>query len=196
MNTFKKTIALLSICILTGCATTQIFSDKDESINFNSYKTFAWYPTGNFNYGTGFDNQIIENNIKNNSSKFLELAWLKLDTAAPDLLFEYHIEFKNKTSIEQQPIYSNNYNFGNYYPYNPYWRHNNFSAPYIVGYKNVEVPYEEGTLLISAIDRKTNKLVWRGWSVSTVTDDSNYEKEIQKDVAKIFHKFPIQIPIK
>jgi hypothetical protein len=206
MKTLNKTIALLLICILKGCASTQIFSDKDDAIDFNKYKTFAWLPTGNFSYGNGFDNQIIESNIKTNASKLLELAWLKADTIAPDLLFEYHIEFKNKTIIEQQPIYNYNYNNGmynygrynynRYYGYNPYWRHSNMNAPYIIGYKSVPVTYEEGTLLISAIDRNTNKLVWRGWSVSTVTDAATYELELKKDVTKILQKFPIQIPTK
>lgn len=206
MNTLSKTIATLLICILAGCTSTQIFSDKDDAIDFNKYKTFAWLPAGNFNYGDGFDNQIIESNIKINASNFLELAWLKADTIAPDLLFEYHFEFKNKTIIEQQPIYKYNHNNGMYYygrynynrynAYNPYWRHRNMNSPYIIGYKNVPITHEEGTLLISAIDRKTNKLVWRGWSVSTVTDKANYEKEIKKNVTKIFHKFPIQIQMK
>jgi hypothetical protein len=192
----RKYISILAISLLLGCAAAEIFSDQDDSVNFKSYKTFAWLPTGNFSYGDGFDNQIIESNIKNNASEFLKLAGLSLDTSAPDILFEYHIELKNKTKVEQQPVYSSVYNYGGFNRYNPYWRYNNLAAPYVVGYKNVTVPYEEGTLLISAIDRVSNRLIWRGWSVSTVDDNTSYEQEIKKDISRILLKFPLQAETK
>jgi len=44
------------------------------------------------------------------------------------------------------------------------------------------------------IDRKSNKLVWRGWSVGTVTNPQSFEKELPKTIHKIFARYPLHDP--
>lgn len=191
-NILKLLLSAIIILHMAACATYEVYSDKDESIDFSKYKTFAWLPSASFNYGKGFSNEIIDNNIKLFASQEATNKGLTGDTTNPDLLFEYHVEIKSKVRTEQQPIYNYNNYYNRMHPYNPYWRYNNMNTPYIIGYKNVNIHYEEGTLEISAIERQSNKLVWRGWSVSTFDDDVEYEKDIHNDIVAIFKKFPIQ----
>lgn len=63
-------------------------------------------------------------------------------------------------------------------------------------YQQQQVTYDEGTLLVDVIDRKANQLIWRGWSVGTLTDEAALESELQGDIRKIFKKYPIAPPKK
>ena len=54
--------------------------------------------------------------------------------------------------------------------------------------------YDTGTLLVDMIDRRTNRLAWRGWaegSLDGVIDDQRWmETVIDETVAKIFARLP------
>ena len=91
----------------------------------------------------------------------------------------------------QTPVYSHPYNYGYYNPYRP------FMNPYIypsvfVGYQTQNIPYKEGTLTLSAVEKSSNKLVWRGWSIGTLTNGQTYESDLQSDIHAIFKEFPIR----
>ena len=197
---FKIGLALI-ILNLFSCASSEIFTDSDTSVNLSRYQSFAWYPVSNDEFANNlFNNQIIENNIKTEASDLLQQKGYVANIDSPDIIFEYHIVIEKKIRQDQQPIYNNNpYNYRNMGNYNPNWRHanmnniNNFNnAPYIVGYKTVDIPYEEGTFTINGIDRRTNRLVWRGWAVGTVVDPMQYEDDIKRDIQHIFKNFPFQ----
>lgn len=87
-NRLKLTFAITILLQLVACASSQVYADKDETIDFTKYKTFAWFPSAAFNYGQGFNNEIIDNNIKLFASQEATKIGLTGDTAAPDLLFE------------------------------------------------------------------------------------------------------------
>ena len=199
-NLIKANLIMLTLSIVS-CASSEIFTDSDTSINMSKYQSFAWYPVSNEEFANNeFNNQIVENNIKTEASSQLQQKGYIADIDSPDIIFEYHIMVEKKTRQEQQPVYNNNpYNYRNMGNYNPNWRNNNQNninnfnnAPYIVGYKTVEIPYEEGTFTINAIDRRTNRLVWRSWAVGTVVDPLQYENDIKRDIQRIFKNFPFQ----
>lgn len=195
---FVMGIQAIIMLFISACATSDIYSDRDETVPISHYQTFAWFPTPADSFqDSPFNNQIVEHNVKSRSTEILMAKGYKPDVDTPDVIFEYQIHIQHKIRQEQQPVYNYAYNYRNYQPYyNPYWRNNNFNAynnaPYVVGYKTVDVPYEEGTITISAIDRKLNRLVWRGWAVVTVVDPEQYEQEIKHDLLKIFERFPNQ----
>src|ERR1041384_5249575 len=109
------------ILLFASCATSDIYSDHDESVDFSKYRSFAWYPSPHvMNDSTGFNNELIENNIKNQSTAILGTKGYRLDIDKPDLIFEYHIMVQKKLRDEQQPVYSHPYNYYYYDPYNPY----------------------------------------------------------------------------
>jgi hypothetical protein len=53
---------------------------------------------------------------------------------------------------------------------------------------------EVGTLMVDLIDRRTNRLAWRGWSEDSfdgVVDDQRWmEETIDKTVARILARLP------
>lgn len=191
----------LFLLLLSGCAV-GIYSDRDVSTDFTRYKTFAWYhKSASQLKNNGFNNQIIESNIKNYASAEMKLRGYVVDVDSPDVLLDYDIMLEEKIDHQEVPVYSHPYNYM-YYPtvYGmrgrgrmPGVAYMASQVPYVVGYKSVDVPYEEGTLVLMAIDRKTNKLVWKGWAQETVTDEQSYEYELQGNIHKVFKKYPVPL---
>ena len=56
------------------------------------------------------------------------------------------------------------------------------------------VEYEAGTLILDVVDRRTNRVVWRGWaqeSFDGVIDNSDrLERVITRAVAQMLARFP------
>ena len=194
----------LVFLLLSSCAPTAIFSDYNRSLDFKTYKTFAWLPKTHDPKNDGpFDNQIVETNIKNLGSGELKSRGYKVDTNAPDLLIDFYVDVANKVDHVSTPVYGYAYNYNgnfsgaynnNMYSYrNSYYGNNSYlnTAPVVVGYTNQDIPYEEGTLTILIIDRKTNTLIWKGWSVGSVTDESSFEYELPSDMKRLFKEFPV-----
>ncbi|MCU0355344.1 MAG: DUF4136 domain-containing protein [Cytophagales bacterium] len=185
--------ALCIAALLFGCAPA-IYSDQDSGADFSRYKTFAWYakpPQGFKNQK--FDNQIVESNVKNYASAELKARGFTVQVDTPDVLLDYEVNVAHKTEQVSNPVYSHPYN---YTYYNPATRSYGLAtAPsYVMGYQTQNVPYEEGTLTIVMIDRRTNRLVWKGWSDGTVSDEQTYESELLSDIHRIFKKFPVAAP--
>ena len=196
MKAINKTLigfVLLTTTLLSSCAVLNVDSDQDNTIDFKQYKTFAWYakdPTAFKN--NEFDNQIVESNIKNLVSAELKRRGYKVDIDSPDVLLDFDVMIEKKTDQQQVPVYSYPYNYGYYNPYRP----NNYPYTYqqrVIGYQTQNIPYKDGTLTLSMIDRKTNRLVWRGWGEGVVTDVQVYESQLPKGIDEIFNKFPVKL---
>ncbi len=192
MYNFKSLFCAGLLVVLYSCAA-KIYFDKDESYSFNKVETFAWYPKDPVNFNNpDFDNQIIETNIKNYSSTEIKSRGMVVSVDLPDVIFDYQIMIEQKVQTVKTPYHNYPYNYnaaGNaiYRPNNPA---SNYNSQGVSGYTTQEIPYKEGRLTIMMIDRKTNRMIWRGWSASTVTNPSKYESELHADVRKIFTKFP------
>jgi hypothetical protein len=223
---FYLTAGLISVCMFISCGTSRIIgSDYDKSVNFSSYKTYAWIPQPDVTYKDNrYNNQIIENNIKYYSGNALTSIGFKLDTSKPDLLLSYSLEIeKGERSIEE-PVYSHPHNFNMFWgnPLNPamhafnpmvdprmvpianQWVNpfgttinpmmlNNFwtpPPPMIVGYRTMQIPFKEGTIVVSVIDRKQNRLIWRGWGTSCILDPYNFKAELESKINAIFKRYP------
>ena len=206
----KNTILLLFVIILlnmVSCSPVQVYNDYDHAVDFNKYKSYAWLHRSDSVHNYFYDNEIVERNVKNYVNQEMATRGYALDTKTPDLLMEYHISSKMKTYTVSNPVYNNNmmgyqpaYGMNNgmsgYNTMRPYGYNN---TPYYQQqpmYQQQQVTYDEGTLLVDVIDRKANQLIWRGWSVGTLTDEAALESELQGDIRKIFKKYPIAPPKK
>lgn len=61
---------------------------------------------------------------------------------------------------------------------------------YVIGSQITTMDYNEGTLILDIIDRRTNKLVWRGWSKETLSDPENFERDLSVQIADITARIP------
>lgn len=194
MKTIKFILGIaIFASFFTRCSAYKIASDKDSTIDFSKYKTFAWYAKDPQSFKNAqFDNQIIESNIKNYVSAELKKRGMVVNIDNPDILLDYSLMIENKTEQVQNPIYSHPYNYGYYNPYRP--MSNPFMYPStIVGYQTQNIPYKDGTLTITAVDKNTNRIVWRGWSEGTLIDGQSYESDLPRDIHKVLKHYPVKV---
>ncbi len=177
------------VFLLAGCASTAHI-EKDETADFSDYKTFAWLDKDGEGKGDkNRKNDLTEERIK--SAVKAELAktsgWTET-TQRPDILLSYDVLVESGTRESSSPVYSRPFSR---LVYNPYTRRY-FTIYYpsqFVGYERLERMSREGTVTISMIDAKTDKVVWQGWTTDEVNNRNLTSKEIQYAVRSIFRKF-------
>jgi len=188
MKSIKSLIMFAAFgMIFTGCATTA-HVEKDESVNFGDYKTFTWVDDAN-------DGQIKTKNLQNTnvqkavSAELAKANWRE-DKKNPDVILKHDILVEKSVRETSNPVYSRG--FTRRY-FNPYTRRFNYIyyPSQFMGYDNNEYETREGTLTITMIDAKTDKVIWQGWATDEVDNKNLTSKEIQNSVKSIFRKFDV-----
>ena len=182
---FKTAIvAVLSIGLLAGCASSAHI-EKDETVNFNKYKTFTWLHGENGKLENQSD--LIESKIRAAVTKEFEKIGWRESKNKPDVILDYDVLVERSSKEQKEPVYSQPYNR---MVYNPYTRRyaTIFYPSQFLGYESYEKVIKEGTITVTMIDAKTDKTVWQGWTTGEVNNRNLTNKEIQKAVANIFKK--------
>lgn len=183
-------IAIL-VFLIAGCASTAHI-EKDENTDFGNYKTFAWVDKdaeGKKDHNRS--NDIIEQRVREAVNKELEKSagWKEVKNR-PDVLLSYDVLVERTIKEDNNPVYSRSYSrvF-----YNPYTRR--YSTIYypsqFLGYERDQRPVKEGTVTITMIDTRTDKMVWQGWTMDELNSRNITSKEIQNSVKAIFRKFDV-----
>jgi hypothetical protein len=177
---------VIAITAMACGATAHI--EKDETVNFSSYKTYAWVSEKDKSLQERNSNHLTDSHIKAAVAKQLQKAgWVESKTR-PDVLLDYNIMVENTVKEQNNPVYSRP--FTRYY-YNPYSRRiiGFYYPSQMMGYESYEIPYKEGTITLHMIDRKSDKLIWQGWSSDAVNSHNLTSKEVNASVKAILRKF-------
>ena len=171
----KKIIAFLGLSVLISCSSVFVYTDHDSSVDFNTYKSFAYYKP-----------QIDKVELSDLDKRRILRA---LDTTlqakglqksdSPDLLVSFDTQAKEK-------VYVNNFNtWGWGWGWNPwFWGPNTMS--------NVS-RQTEGTLYINLIDAKNKQLVWQGKGRGRISEyTAKRDERIAEFVGEIVAQFPPQ----
>jgi hypothetical protein len=178
--------------LLMGCASTAHI-EKDDTVNFSNYKTFAWIDReASAKKGKNNVNSLEEQQVKESVNKELtgSAGWKEVDKN-PDVLLSYDVLVERSARQQTDAQYSTPF-FRTFY--SPYSRRfiNVYYPSQFMGYDTYSIPVKEGTVTISMIDAKTNKTVWQGWATNEVNNSRHMtSKEIQSGVRSIFRKFDI-----
>jgi len=174
--------------IFTGCASVA-HVEKDNNADFSKYKTFLWIDKD----GTGKQdhnrrNDLMEQNIRAAVNKELEKEGWRESKNNPDILVSYDVLVEKSVKQQNDPVYSRPFTRTFF---NPYTRRyiNVFYPSQFQGYDNYEIPVKEGTVTITMIDARTDKMVWQGWTTDEVNSKNLTHKEIRNSVKSIFRKF-------
>ena len=168
-----KFLPLLLLFVFASCSTVRVATDYDREVNFNQYKSFAFYKPG-------IDQAKISDLDKRRILRAIEseLSLKGLSKAeSPDLLVSIFTKEQERVNV-----YNNNFGYG--WGWNPYW---------YGGYYGRSVSRTtEGTLYIDLIDAKTNNLVWQGIGTSSLVTNNVEKKEarIREIVREIMVKYP------
>lgn len=177
--------------LLASCSSTAHI-EKDDNADFRRYKTFAWIDKdGEGRFDRNRSNDLAEIKIREAVNAELEKsAGWKEAKNKPDVLLTYDVLVERGSKQINNPVYSRPYSR---LVYNPYTRR--YTTVYypsqFLGYERDERPVKEGTITISMIDARTDKMVWQGWTTDEVSSKNLTSREIQMAVRSILKKFDI-----
>ena len=180
-STAMGRMALLAgILLLNACATTP-HSEYVEGVDFSQYRSFAWVAKAAQEVEDPIlDSEIMEERVRRAAVSALIARGYVEDSANPDMLVTYHTTSKDR-------IRAIGYDIGlGYHSYDNFWRHSiHFATP------DVE-SYEEAVLIIDLVDRAQDRLIWRGWRTSVLTQRNFSDQQVGRMVDQIIVGFPPQ----
>ncbi|HZW78396.1 MAG TPA: DUF4136 domain-containing protein [Flavobacteriaceae bacterium] len=167
-----KMLSLILVLALTSCSTVKVATDYDKEVNFDNYRTYAFYKPG-------IDKAEISDLDKKRILRAIDAELTEkglTKTDKPDLLISIFTKENQRVDV-----YNNNFGYGWYW--NPYW---------YSGYGTSVSRTPEGTLFIDIIDAKTNNLIWQGMGTADLIANNIDKKEarIREIVNKILEKYP------
>jgi hypothetical protein len=177
--------------LLGGCGTTAHF-EKDDSVDFRDYNSFAWIDKdGVARADRNRANDLTEQKIRDaDSAEMKKTAGWREVKNRPDVLMSYDVLVERSTKEISSPVYSQPWSR---VVFNPYTRR--YTTIYypsrFMGYDRDERPIREGTVTITMIDARTDKTIWQGWTTEEVNSRNLTSKEIQAAVRSIFKKFDV-----
>ncbi|MES2651786.1 MAG: DUF4136 domain-containing protein [Bacteroidota bacterium] len=192
----KRILILLSIVIgLTSCSTYDYYAISNKPINSSRYQTYAWIPETQSKASSTYNNDIATDKIVDATGAELNKRGLKLNNSSPDLLIKYTAVVNNETRTYNEPVYYNppsrlTPRIGYYRGRAIYYYAYTDPFPVYVGTRARKMQVKEGSIMLDIIERKTSKLIWRGWAEGEVNDPQKAIDDIPVVVANIFKKLP------
>jgi len=188
----SKWSGFLGVVFLFGSCAPTAHVEKDDTVNLHDFKTFTWMKKDDKKSSGKVNLQdLTEQKIKEAVNKELAKSsgWKEVKHN-PDVILTYDVLVERGTKESSNPVYSRP--FSRIF-YNPYSRRyvTVFYPSQFIGYDRDIRPIKEGTVTISMIDGKTDKVVWQGWTTDEVNSRNMTSKEIQYAVRSIFRKFDI-----
>lgn len=184
----KKIIYFLfASIILASCASYQYNTMRDEKVDFSQYRTYGWLPPVDSLSKSYFDNDIARTNILDASNSELQARGLSYSKDNPDLLFRYITIVNNKSRL----VYGSSYAYGG-----PWGWYRPWFSPYYGYYSTYPVAkerYRYAHLIIEAVDRKTNKVVWQARGSGEVNSPEKAATNVAKVVKGVFKQYPLTL---
>jgi hypothetical protein len=220
----KRSIYLGLIVLITvslsSCETYNYYTAGLNTTNMSRYHSFAWMPMGSGKGKAPGNVVTADAKIKDATTSALEAKGLSISQKQPDLLISYTTTVGRGTRTN----YYTNYGWGGYgwggwggwggygwggyglgwgfggrgYGWGGFSPYYYYGAPFAYGgaltYEDQE-HYKEGTLIIDMIDRRTRKVVWRGYGVGEVHHDAQKNiDDLPKEVNGIISQLSLQPP--
>ena len=142
----KYLTIIFSVLLFVSCASIQVFSDFDSSVDFSQYKTYSFFKPQ-------IDKVDISDLDKRRILKAIDLEFSSKGLSkseTPDLLIGFSTRAKEKIYINNM----NSFGWGWGWGFNPWF----WGAPNT----NTVSTRTEGTLYINVIDGVSKQLIWQG----------------------------------
>ena len=187
IDLIRKILTITSVLAIaagaSGCASDNIRSDYDPTVDFSQYKTYNFFVDAgpeDTNYQSFFSKYMVEAI----SLEMDKRGYVKSDD--PDLLINFNAILQEKTKVTTTPAPA----AGGYYGYR-----GGFYDPW-GGYGYAEQThvsqYTEGTFNIDIVDARQKKLVWEAVGQGRVSqkDLDALDETVYEGVPKFFEKYP------
>ncbi len=184
---YSGLILILSM-IMVSCGSSGPTA-KDDLKKLKSYDSYAYLPNKDTIISRDLDNNAIQQVIVETINANMKDEGFVLNRRNPDILVHFHPMFDEKVAVNANPVYTN-------YPYyrpghfvGPYYQdymyENYFTVQRLNGPRVAQVPYNEKSIVIDLIDRRTNEILWRGTSAEEI-GSRRMEREIRSYIDDIF----------
>lgn len=169
------------IVVLTACGSAKVLNtDKAEDVDFTAYKTFDFYKVeaGGDTLSQQFSEQIIK--LEDAIALRMQQMGYLLSKTNPDLLVNIGAVVREKVQTRQTDFRTD--------------------APRYIGqrrysWKSTELEtgrYREGTVTVHLVDRKQNKMIWKGVVQDIIPEKaSKLDNVIKKGIKKLFAEYPV-----
>ncbi len=184
MKALRLLPLLALLLVVTSCNTVRVASDYDQSVNFNDYKTYAFYKPG-------IDKAEISDLDKKRILRAIETemaakGFTKSDT--PAVLVSIFAK-----ANKQIDVYQNNFGFG-WGGFGP-WGFGGFGPWGFGGFGyggNSISQRTQGVLYIDLLDVNKKQLVWQGKGTAPLVSGNveKREERIQEIVREIMTVYP------
>lgn len=192
MKTLKLLPLLGVLILLASCSSVRVASDYDQNVNFNEYKTYAFYKPG-----------IDEAEISDLDKKRI-LRAIDAEMSAkgftksenPAVLVSIFAKANERVNV-----YQNNFGFGRFgfggFGFGGFG-FGGFGYGGFGPWGNNISTRTEGTLYIDIIDKANKQLVWQGQGTAPLTNRSveKREERIQEIVNEIMQVYPPEVASK
>ncbi len=166
----------------TSCASSArvgVTSDFDHSVNFRSYKTWAWYPQQPTDTeggpAQGYDS-FLDKRLRTAVESEMVKKGLTRVEKNPDVYVAFSAKVEDKQRVD------------------PYFN-SPFAYRYNYGLGRTTSPvteYKAGTVIIDVVDAKRKELAWRGYGQAQVDQQTISETEVFNIVGGILSTYPPQ----
>ena len=159
--------------VMSGCVSIAHI-EKDDAVNFNSYKTFTWLDESEDSTGLK-KNSLQQTALRQAVNSELAKANWKEDKENPDVILKHDVLVEKSIRDNSSPVYSRGYTRRFYNPYTRRFSYIYYPSQFM-GYSNDQYESREGTLTITMIDAKTDKVIWQGWTTEEVSNKNLTKK--------------------
>lgn len=174
-KTLRILPALLLLIAFTSCSSVKVAADYDKAVDFNNYKTFAFFKSG-------IDKAEINDIDKRRILRAIESELLAKGytiSEKPDLLVSIFTK-----SNQRVDVYNNNWGVGAWGWGGPRWGWGWNIQPTVS-------TSTQGVLYVDLIDANKKELVWQGQGTGYLSKNVDKKEErIKAFVTKIMEKYP------
>ncbi len=185
----KQLTAILSLVmgliVLNSCTSTAHI-EKDPAVDMARYRSYSW--VDNREEGDKYLKGLTKQNLRAAvGAELNEINWRE-DNRKPDVIIQHDLLVERKIKETNDPMYSRPFSRPFYNPYTRRWGSIYYPSQFM-GYDSRNYEVKQGTLTITMIDARTDKVIWQGWVTDELKNNQPTSKEIQAGVKTLFKKF-------
>lgn len=188
MKAIKLFPFALLLLVVGACSSVKIATDYDKSVNFDTFKTYAFFKEG---IDKDKINDIDKKRILNAIDENLSAKGFVKTASNPDFLVNIFTKAQKQINVNTTNNFYSPFGYGYYGYYGMGY------GPYMgsMGNTTSVSTSTEGTLYIDILDTKKKTLVWQGTAAGVINPGAKSLKKeelVQKYVAEILANFPPQ----
>lgn len=188
MNKIVIFLTAFVLLALASCSSHKYHTTRVQNLDFNQFKTYGWLPPVDSLSKDYYNNDIAKGNIMTTANKEIEARGLTYSKENPDILFRYVAIVNNKSRMVYSSPYYGGWGWGGPWGwYRPWGFYGYYGGSYPVAKEKVRY----GHLILEAIDRRTNAVIWQARGTSEVNEPERAINDLPKVITGIMKEYPL-----